>query len=141
VGRIGAEGLHVVKKCGYCGLENNDEQMGCSQCGTPFERAPMTAEQRATVIMGIGFVFQYLSRYILKAGDPPTPWGWLGLAMLVAGVGTMVWGCTRYAFLKGYPRWLGLLGLLSCFGAIVLYFLPKRPRETVGAEGSVGRPR
>jgi hypothetical protein len=118
-----------MKKCGYCGHENDDGLAACSQCGTPFERAPMTPEQKATVIMGIGFVFQYLSRHILSSSDPGAASGLLGLAMLVVGAGIMVLGCSRYAFLKGYSRWLGLLGLLSCLGGIVLYFLPKRVRE------------
>lgn len=116
-----------MKKCGYCGHENDEALEACSQCGTPFERKPLTAEQRATVVMGVGFVFQFFARHILVNSSPGAPSGLLGLAMGVLGVGIMVWGCTRFAFAKGYSRWFGLLGLLSCLGPIVLYFLPRRP--------------
>ena len=36
------------------------------------------------------------------------------------------WGCINYAQGKGYPGALGLLGLLSCIGLIILVCLPDR---------------
>jgi 4-amino-4-deoxy-L-arabinose transferase-like glycosyltransferase len=100
----------------------------------------MTAEQWATVVMGVGFVFQFFARHIMENSDPGARSGLLGVVVFVLGTAIMVWGCTRYAFAKGYPRWLGVLGLLSCLGPIVLYFLPKRPKEAVAVERSVQSP-
>ena len=33
-------------------------------------------------------------------------------------------GCRSYAVGKGHSKWLGLLGLLSCVGLLVLIVLP-----------------
>jgi hypothetical protein len=36
----------------------------------------------------------------------------------------------NYAEGKGHSKWLGLLGLLSCFGLIILIFLPDHHKES-----------
>jgi hypothetical protein len=126
-----------MKKCGYCGHGNDDPQTTCSECGTPFERAPLTDEQKASVLMGIGFVLQIIARQILLNSDPRAPSQFLGLAVLIVGVAVLVWGCRQYAFAKGYPRWLGWLGILSCLGPVALYLMPKPLKEA----GAIDRPR
>jgi hypothetical protein len=35
------------------------------------------------------------------------------------------WGCIRLAVAKGYPWYVGLLGLLSCVGLVVVGFILK----------------
>lgn len=48
--------------------------------------------------------------------------------MVLAGWVMLVVGLCYYALAKGYSKWLGLLGLLSCVGLIVLACLPDRTR-------------
>lgn len=50
----------------------------------------------------------------------------IALAALVVGIGLWTWGCVNLAKSKGYPRWLGWLGLLYCVGFIVIVLLPNR---------------
>ena len=50
----------------------------------------------------------------------------LGDALSVVGFGIFTWGCVNYAQGKGYSPWLGLLGLLSGIGLIVLVILPDK---------------
>ena len=50
----------------------------------------------------------------------------LGDALSVVGFGLFTWGCVNYAQGKGYSPWLGLLGLLSGIGLIVLVILPDK---------------
>jgi hypothetical protein len=35
----------------------------------------------------------------------------------------------NYAEVKGYSKWLGLVGLLSCIGLLVLVFVPDRNQQ------------
>jgi len=49
--------------------------------------------------------------------------------LVLAGVGLVIWGCAGYAAGKGYPKWLGALGLLSCLGVFFLILLPDRRKE------------
>jgi hypothetical protein len=53
-----------------------------------------------------------------------------GLVFTIVGVMFFTWGCMNYAEGKGHSKWLGLLGLLSCIGLLVLIFLPDRNKET-----------
>ena len=50
----------------------------------------------------------------------------LGGTLGVVGFGLFTWGCVNYAQGKGYSPWLGLLGLLSGIGLIVLVILPDK---------------
>ena len=50
----------------------------------------------------------------------------IGLVISLLGLVIFVWGCMRYAADKGYSKWLGLLGLLSCIGFIILLVLPEK---------------
>lgn len=44
----------------------------------------------------------------------------------LAGTILLIIGLSFYARMRGHSPWLGLLGLLSCIGAVVLVLLPKR---------------
>ena len=48
----------------------------------------------------------------------------VGRTLSLVGLLFFIWGCMNYAEGKGYSKWLGLLGLLSCIGLIVLVILP-----------------
>jgi len=50
----------------------------------------------------------------------------LALVLWVAGIASFIWGCVGYSAGKGYTKWLGALGLLSCLGLLVLVVLPDR---------------
>jgi hypothetical protein len=68
-----------------------------------------------------GIVLQIVGSIIAKAGFL----GWLvGGPVALIGSVLLIMGCCFYAKAKGYAWWFGLLGLLSCIGLIILYFLP-----------------
>ena len=52
-------------------------------------------------------------------------------ASLCAGIGTLffVYGCVQIAKAKGQPWYVGLLGLLSCLGLAVLWFVVPDKRQ------------
>ena len=52
--------------------------------------------------------------------------GQLGTMLRVAGTILLVIGLSDYARMRGQSPWLGLLGLASCLGVLVLLVLPKR---------------
>ena len=72
-----------------------------------------------------GFIIQVIGRIAGRSmgGDMGTQ---IGLVITLLGVVIFVWGCMRYAVDKGYSKWLGLLGLFSCIGFIVLLVLPEK---------------
>ena len=68
-----------------------------------------------------GLLLQVVGGLIAKAGFL----GWLlGGPVALLGSVLLILGCCFYAKAKGYAWWLGLLGLLSCVGFLVLYVLP-----------------
>ncbi len=52
--------------------------------------------------------------------------GPIGTLLTLAGIGLFVGGLWFYAKMRGQHPALCLLGLLSCLGMVVLYFLPKK---------------
>ena len=54
--------------------------------------------------------------------------------MAIAGTALFIWGCFMYAQGKGYSPWLGLFGLLSIVGLLILVLMPDRhPEKAKGA--------
>ena len=53
-----------------------------------------------------------------------------GLIILVVGVIIYLGGCMKYAEAKGHSMLVGLVGLLSCIGLLVLVMLPDRRRSS-----------
>jgi hypothetical protein len=78
---------------------------------------------KTNIGVGLGILLQIIAR-ALKTAWPSTA----SLATLIGllGLGLFVYGCFNYAQGKGYSRWLGLLGLLSCLGLVVLVVLPDK---------------
>jgi hypothetical protein len=84
----------------------------------------MIAEKakKSNIGIGVGILVEIAGRLLLVSGATPL----LGIAVLVSGIGLMIWGCFNYAEAKGYPQVVGLLGLCSILGLIVLVLLPDK---------------
>jgi uncharacterized membrane protein len=85
----------------------------------------MLAENRTktNIGVGVGIILQVIGRMlVLRNPDLAL----IALILTLVGLVFFVWGCMNYAVGKGHSKWLGLLGLLSCIGLIVLIFLPDR---------------
>jgi cobalamin biosynthesis protein CobD/CbiB len=71
----------------------------------------------------IGFLMQVggnvLSRQVPSAGI-------IAAVLILAGVIAFVYGCMQMCEAKGYSKWLGLLGLLTCIGLLVIILLPQK---------------
>lgn len=80
-------------------------------------------KKKTNIGVGAGILLQILGRVLGTAGDGAAI---LGLLLILVGAGLFIWGCMNYAEGKGHSKWLGLLGLLSCLGLIILLFLPDR---------------
>ncbi|MEO6600107.1 MAG: hypothetical protein ABIQ16_09565, partial [Polyangiaceae bacterium] len=72
---------------------------------------------RSLAIGGLGLALQGGA----SAAVPGQP----GAMLRFAGAILLVIGLSCYAKMRGQSPWLGLLGLLSCLGVIVLVLLPK----------------
>ena len=72
---------------------------------------------RSLAIGGLGLLLQ------VTGGLFP---GLLGGLQRIVGTILLVIGLSFYARMRGHTPWLGLLGLLSCLGMVVLVLLPKR---------------
>jgi len=72
--------------------------------------------------VGLGFLLEILGRFVLGGS-------WIGLLLVLVGVVLFIWGCMNYAVGKGHSKWLGLLGLLSFIGLIILVILPDHHKE------------
>jgi hypothetical protein len=85
----------------------------------------MLAEYKSKTVTFViaGIVLQILGGIFAKAGILGALLGWPVGAL---GSVLLIMGCCFYAKAKGYAWWLGLLGLLSCIGLLVLYVLPDR---------------
>jgi hypothetical protein len=66
-----------------------------------------------------------------KSGAPMPPeiFAWLLLAGTLVGSILLIVGLCFYAKAKGYSAVLGLLGLLSCIGLLILAVLPDREKN------------
>lgn len=73
--------------------------------------------------VGVGILLQIIGRVMMMQGDSMAT---IGLLVSLVGTGAFIWGCINYAQGKGYPWALGLLGLLSCLGLIVLVVIPDK---------------
>jgi hypothetical protein len=61
--------------------------------------------------------------------------------MVIAGMALFIWGCFMYAQGKGYSPWVGLFGLLSIVGLLILVLMPDRHPEAKGSAPSASDPR
>jgi len=78
---------------------------------------------KTNIGVGVGILLQIVGRALLTSDQI------LGIPVALAGVGFFLYGCFSYAKGKGYPSLLGLLGLLSCLGLIVMVLLPDKHKN------------
>ena len=71
--------------------------------------------------VGIGIILQIAGRLLANTSQGGAT---LGLLLVLVGAVFFIWGCMNYAEGKGHSKWLGLIGLLSCIGLIILIVLP-----------------
>lgn len=82
--------------------------------------------KKTNIGVGVGIILQVIGR-LLAMRNPDL--AIIALVLTLVGLVFFIWGCMNYAAGKGYSKWLGLIGLLSCIGLIVLVFLPDRNKE------------
>jgi hypothetical protein len=76
--------------------------------------------------VGLGIILEILGRVLITFMPALSI---IGLLLIIVGVVLFIWGCMNYAQGKGHSKWLGLLGLLSCIGLIVLVVMPDHHKE------------
>ena len=83
-------------------------------------------KNKAYIGVGIGFIIEVIGRVI--AMEIPALL-LIGSIITLVGFVIFIWGCMNYAEGKGYSKWLGLLGILSCIGLIVLVVIPDQNKS------------
>jgi hypothetical protein len=89
----------------------------------------MLPDKKTNTNIGIGFgiLLQIAGRGLAYANEAAAiP----AMVLTLLGAVFFIWGCMNYAVGKGHSKWLGLLGLLSCIGLIVLILLPDHHKQT-----------
>jgi hypothetical protein len=83
----------------------------------------MRPEQKrnTNIGIGLGIGLQFAGRIVAGQGGPYLI---LGVVIILLGAASFIWGCMNYAEGKGQPKWLGLLGLFSLPGLIILFMFP-----------------
>ncbi|MCW5558515.1 MAG: hypothetical protein KIT22_11880 [Verrucomicrobiae bacterium] len=82
---------------------------------------------KTNIGVGIGILLQISGRLLIANSEGGASFG---LLLVLVGAGFFIWGCMNYAEAKGHSKWLGLLGLLSCIGLLILIFLPDRHKQS-----------
>ncbi len=88
----------------------------------------LSFRQQAAIGIPFGVILQFLGHTVTTRVQDSSI-GLFALLFYVVGLVLFIWGCVGYAKGKGYTKWLGALGLLSCLGLIVLVLLPDRRKE------------
>jgi hypothetical protein len=85
----------------------------------------MLAEYKSKTNIGIaiGIILEIIGN-VIRMQMPNL--AMVGAIIALVGAVFFIWGCMNYAVGKGYSKFLGLLGLLSCIGLIVLVLLPDK---------------
>lgn len=55
---------------------------------------------------------------------------------ITAGNAIACWGCIRLAVAKGYPWYVGLLGIFSCIGTVIVGFVLKDKNAAPAGTGN-----
>src|SRR5262245_46947097 len=86
-------------------------------------RTPPEFERGTLWLVGLGSLFEIAAFWL-----PPAGMAIPEILRVIGLVGTLlvVWGCCRYAAAKGYGWMVGMLGLLSCLGGLILFLLPDK---------------
>jgi hypothetical protein len=78
-------------------------------------------KRNTNIGIGVGILLQFAGRVLISYEGILFV---LGVLVVLAGAAAFIWGCMNYAEGKGHPKWLGLLGLLSLPGLIILFMFP-----------------
>ncbi|MDF1843523.1 MAG: hypothetical protein P1U77_18960 [Rubripirellula sp.] len=81
-------------------------------------------KQKTNIGIGVGLLMQIAGNFV--SGGTTAGSGLVGLFLLLGGLGLFIWGCVSYAVGKGHHGALGLLGVFSILGLIVLILLPDK---------------
>jgi hypothetical protein len=84
-------------------------------------------KKKTNIGIGLGIILEIIGRIITMYGGQAGALA--GSILVLVGVVFFIWGCMNYAEGKGHSKWLGLLGLLSCIGLIILVILPDKNKE------------
>ena len=87
---------------------------------------PPDYSARGYVGVILGFIVQVIARLIASISHEGVV---IGAAIFLGGTALFVWGCMNFAMAKGYSRWVGSVGLLSCIGIVILILLPDNSRR------------
>jgi hypothetical protein len=92
----------------------------------------ITEYNKKSLTLGIsGILFQIGCPLMMMAIGPGSP-SWVGLSLVAgmfAGFILVIIGLCYYAAAKGYTAVLGVLGLFSCLGLLILALLPDRAKD------------
>lgn len=80
---------------------------------------------KTNIGVGLGVSAQWIGRGLFDLAKAPSDYDMviLGFLIILAGAVLFIWGCRNYAMGKGYSAAYGFLGLLSCFGLLVLVLM------------------
>jgi uncharacterized membrane protein YhhN len=79
---------------------------------------------KTNIGVGLGLALQMVGNVIANSSEQADLI--LGLVAMLAGVAVFIWGCMSYARGKGQSPYLGVLGLLSILGLVILVVLPDK---------------
>jgi hypothetical protein len=82
-------------------------------------------KRNTNIGIGLGLVLQFAGSARVAQGGIFVV---LGFAVVFLAVAAFIWGCMNYAEGKGHPKWLGLPGLFSLPGLIILFMFPDHYR-------------
>lgn len=81
-----------------------------------------------------GLVLAVLGGRMLTPGEPG-----VGPLVWLVGIGLFITGMVYYARMKGRSGWLGLFGILSCIGLLILHYFPKNCHNCRGRVSYAGK--
>ena len=82
---------------------------------------------KTNIGVGIGILIQIVARTLINDAQEISVM--IGFALLIVGAGFFLYGCISYSRGKGHHGGWGILGLLSIFGLLILFFLKDKHKE------------
>ena len=99
---------------------------GSPPMARPYRAVPARSVRNAGIpLIIVGNVLMLVGRFAAGVGGEGAA---VGLILAIVGLLVSVTGCMQYAEAKGHSKWVGLVGLLSCLGLLILLMLPDRYR-------------
>ncbi len=118
--------------CPKCGNKQEENAKFCANCGSALNATQQQHNNlnndelikkhkyNSNIGVGVGLLISVIG------GSMESDFGGF-LALL--GYAMVIWGCIEYAEYKGYSWKVGLLGLLSVLGLIILVCLPNKNKK------------